>query len=95
MTLSTPTAYAWALVTVAMALSMAAATAAAALPAEAPLTLSSAYDERGHSSARVPTIGKDNPFSIAPGEKSLISNPSGVITSLFDGVFEAGPGQLK
>lgn len=63
--------------------------------AEAPLTLSSAYDERGHSSARVPTIGKDNPFSIAPGEKSLISNPSGVITSLFDGVFEAGPGQLK
>lgn len=38
--------------------------------AEAPLTLSSAPDfERGHASGRVPTIDKDNWFSIAPGEK--------------------------
>ena len=64
--------------------------------ADAPLTLSSEPDyERGHAGGGVPVIAKENPFSIAPGEKSLISNPSGVITSLFDDFFSPGPGQLK
>ena len=57
--------------------------------AEQPLTLTSEADfERGHSNrGRVPEITKDNPFSIAPGEKSLISNPSSALTPLFQGFF--------
>jgi hypothetical protein len=57
--------------------------------AEAPLTLTSAADyRRGHASNRAPVVTKDNPFSIAPGEKSIISNPSSVIGPLFSGFFE-------
>ena len=52
--------------------------------AEQPLTLTSPYDTRGHLSARDVVVGKDNPFSIAPGEKSIISNPSSLIVPLFD-----------
>ena len=56
--------------------------------AEGPLTLTSAADyQRGHSSPRLPEVNKDNPFSIAPGEKSIISNPASVITPLFTGFF--------
>ena len=56
---------------------------------EQPLTLTSAVDERGHANrARDVVIGKDNPFSIAPGEKNLISNPSSVLGPLFSGKLE-------
>ena len=50
-----------------------------------PLTLTSAPDDRGHASSRIPTVKRDNPFSIAPGEKSIISNPSSVLGPLFKG----------
>ena len=67
--------------------------------ARAPLTLTSAADyEHGHSSSREPTIGKDNPFSIAAGEKNLISNPQSVLSPIFGelklpelGRFESSP----
>ena len=49
-----------------------------------PLTLTSAADyERGHISSRPPVITKENPFSVAAGENSLISNPSSVLGPLF------------
>jgi len=64
--------------------------------AQSPLTLTSAADyERGHASARAPSVKKDNPFSIAPGEKSLISNPSSVLTPLFSGFFGNANAQLE
>lgn len=50
----------------------------------APLSLTSAVDERGHASVRSPIIKKENWFSIAPGEKSLISNPSSLLQPLFE-----------
>ena len=54
-----------------------------------PLTLTSAPDfERGHLSERDVVVTKDNPFSIAPGEKSLISNPTSELTNLFTNFFE-------
>ena len=57
--------------------------------AEAPLTLTSQVDDRGFvDRGRGVEIKKDNPFSIAPGEKSLISNPSSSLTNLFTGFFE-------
>jgi len=52
-----------------------------------PLTLTSAADPRGHSSARAPVVTKDNPFSIAPGEKNIISNPSSMLGPLFKDFF--------
>ena len=52
-----------------------------------PLTLTSAPDERGHLSPRIPSVKRDNPFSIAPGEKSIISNPSSVLGPLLQGFF--------
>ena len=52
-----------------------------------PLSLTSAVDARGHLSSREPIVKKDNPFSIAPGEKSIISNPSSVLGPLFKGFF--------
>jgi len=52
-----------------------------------PLTLTSAVDARGHISSRTPVVVKDNPFSIAPGEKNIISNPSSVLGPLFRGFF--------
>ncbi len=58
--------------------------------APAPLTLTSAADPRGHASSAEVEIKKDNPFSIAAGEKSLISNPTGVMGPLFDGLFGSG-----
>ena len=51
-----------------------------------PLTLTSAVDDRGHTSDRVPTVTKDNVFSIAPGEKSFISNPTGELGKLLPGL---------
>lgn len=51
-----------------------------------PLTLTSAADyERGHATSRPPLVTKDNPFAIAPGEKSIISNPTSTLTNLFEG----------
>ena len=52
-----------------------------------PLSLASPPDERGHKSDAVPVVTKDNPFSIAPGEKNVISNPSSVLGPLFQGFF--------
>jgi hypothetical protein len=53
---------------------------------EQPLTLTSAADyTRGHATSRIPEIKKDNPFSIAPGENSIISNPTSMLTPLFSG----------
>ena len=52
-----------------------------------PLTLTSAADERGHGSPRTPVVNKDNPFSIAPGEKNIISNPSSMLGPLFKDFF--------
>jgi len=49
-----------------------------------PLTLTSPVDERGHASSRTPEVIRDNPFAIAPNENSIISNPKGVLTPLFD-----------
>jgi hypothetical protein len=63
--------------------------------AEAPLTLTSAADGRGHSSTRDVTLTKDNPFSIAAGEKNLIANPSGMIEPLVEGMLNPGSTQLK
>ena len=52
--------------------------------AQAPLTLTSAVDyEHGHAAPREPVIVKDNPFSIAAGEKNLISNPQSVLSPIF------------
>jgi hypothetical protein len=45
--------------------------------APSPLSLTSPFDPRGHLTDRTPEIRKDNPFSIAPGEKNLISNIRG------------------
>ena len=58
-----------------------------------PLTLTSAFDERGHASDRPPTIQKDNPFSITDGEFSIISNPTGALTSLVAPLFKQGPSE--
>ena len=60
---------------------------------EQPLTLTSAADfERGHQDrGKEVVVEKDNPFSVAPGEKSLISNPSSSITNLFTGWFTGFP----
>ena len=52
--------------------------------AQEKLTLTSAPDfERGFAAAREPVIVKDNPFSIAAGEKNLISNPQSVLGPIF------------
>ena len=61
--------------------------------AEGPLTLTSQPDYgRGFQNAGVePLVTKDNPFSIAPGEKSLISNPASAIVPLFSGFFDGIP----
>ena len=61
--------------------------------AEGPLTLTSPPDYgRGFQNAGVePLVTKDNPFSIAPGEKSLISNPASAIVPLFSGFFDGIP----
>ncbi|KAL1528638.1 hypothetical protein AB1Y20_009976 [Prymnesium parvum] len=48
------------------------------------LSLTSPPDSRGHLTSRVPQVKKDNPFSIAPNEKSLISAPSNTLVPLFD-----------
>lgn len=61
--------------------------------APAPLTLTSTVDARGHPSEGDVTLDKDNPFSIAAGEKNLIANPSGVIEPLFEGML--GPGSTR
>ena len=63
--------------------------------AREPLTLTSAYDARGHPNRnRVPSVKKDNPFSIAPGEQSIISNPSNLLTPLFSqGNFDLSKGE--
>ena len=52
------------------------------------LTLSSPVDyERGHPNIeREPTITTDNPFSINPTERSLITNPTGAVAPLFGGL---------
>ena len=49
------------------------------------LSLQSAVDRRGHLTSREPVVKKDNPFSIAPGEKSLISAPSNTLVPLLQG----------
>lgn len=58
--------------------------------AEEPLSLRSSPDyERGFASRRDPIVTKDNPFSVAPGEKSLISNPASAtdgLVPLLDGI---------
>lgn len=55
--------------------------------AEQPFSLTSPVDSRGHLSSRDVRVGKENPFSIAPGEKSIISNPSSTLVPLFEGFF--------
>lgn len=49
-----------------------------------PLTLSSPVDARGHRTDRETVVKKDNPFSIAPGENSIISNPANTLRPLYD-----------
>lgn len=53
-----------------------------------PLTLTSPVEARGHLTSRAPLVKKDNPFSIAPGEKSIISIPSNTLVPLLDGLTE-------
>lgn len=47
--------------------------------APGPVTLSSAYDPRGHASGLPPQVKRDNPFALGPTEDSLISNSKGVL----------------
>jgi len=42
-----------------------------------PVTLTSAYDKRGHLSGRAPQVKRDNPFALGPTESSIISNQDG------------------
>ena len=49
------------------------------------LSLRSPVDRRGHLTTREPVVKKDNPFAIAPGEKSLISAPSNTLVPLLQG----------
>jgi hypothetical protein len=44
-----------------------------------PVTLTSAFDTRGHPSGRPPVVKQDNPFALSPTEDSIISNAQGVL----------------
>jgi hypothetical protein len=43
------------------------------------VTLTSAFDTRGHPSGRAPQVKRDNPFALGPTEDSIISNSQGIL----------------
>lgn len=55
--------------------------------APGPITLTSAYDPRGHASGREPQVKRDNPFALGPTEDSIISNSQGKLKPMIGNGF--------